>query len=447
MADQSRITFDASGLNSRQQSWTLQGFESYEQFIQYGEVLKVRFSRTDLNEFLEAEKRKVNQDLVSNTSNSLYGIPNAQGVYDKKPRSYDEAMGRDEFVYWDEYNKIKERISSRVLDELAKNSTAEAMKDKMVFNDMELGDFIFDRAAMGLLPQIFYYSPTHKRVLQGDELDIKSKNYALLIEKQKDGSEKMFLKSDHTPIVAAIEVETESGTKEYVEVNGEAELSEASERGVVNATSDVKKSYLYKQKQPRLNNAIRIVLGMTRGGFSSWDNDFYGGVAACIVTEVLESLGYLVSVDIAFGGGRCSGCVNLGKRLNTRDGSGRRFFLVSAKNLSENLNLDRLLYMACDPSFHTVKLASYINCFFQLYGDMKDNSSTYWHGIERGDLRTPIGAAMMAQDMKVQNTDVMYYLIHRVANETEVAQAVLDIVLNAETENMKLKEKAFSYAV
>ena len=441
-----RIDFSDSSLKPREQFWTLQGFQSYEQFVAYAEYLKSMYSGTDLMGFLNAEKNKINQQLQSGEKPYFYGIPDNAGIYSKSPKSYEEGMQRDSFVYWEEYEKVKETIQKRVLDELAKNSTAEAMKDKMVFNDMELGDFIYDRAAMALVPQIYYYSPTHKRILSGDELDIKSSRYALLIERQPDGAEKMFFKPDHSPIVPSVKVENEDGTFEYMEANDEAEFGEASAAGIVSVTSDVKKSYLYKQKQPRLNNAIRLVVGMTRGGFTQWKNDFYGGVATGIIVEILESIGYFVSVDLDFGGGRCLGCVAGGYRLNTPDGSGRRFFSLTVKGMSENLNLDSLLYMVCDPSFHNIKLSSYINCFFQLYGDRKDTSSTYWHGIETPDLRTPIGAAMMAQDMKLGNNDVMYYLINRVETATDVARVVLDIVLNAETENMKLKEKAFGYA-
>ncbi len=403
------------------------------------------YASTDLPRFLKAEKDKINDNLSKGTQPYYYGLKDEAGNYSKSPKTYDEGMAREDFVYWDEYEKVKALVDKAVLEALAKNSTAEAMKDKMVFNDMELGDFVYDRAAMGLIPEIYYYSPTHKRVLGGEELDIKSKQYALVIEVQPDGSEKLFYKPDHTPVTTCIKLEDNDGKFEYVEVNSEMELGEAAERGTVNATSDVKKSYLYKQKQPRLNNAIRLLVGMTRGGFTNWQNDFYGGVTAGIIVEVLESLGYFVSVDLAFGGGRCKGCVSLGKRLNTADGSGRRFFTLNVKNMNQNLDLDKLLYMVCDPSFHNIKLSSYINCFFQLYGDMKDSSQTYWHGIEKEDIRTPIAAAMMARDMKFGNNEVMYYLIHRVSSATDVAKVVLDIVLNAETENMKLKEKAFSY--
>lgn len=432
-----RITFENRGVAPREQSWTLQSFVSYEQYVAYAEALKERFAGTTLSGFLENEKTNINADLSAGKNLRLYGLNG------KNPRSYDEAMQRDKFVYWDEYNAVKKTIQQAVLDKLAKSSVAEAMKDRLVYNEMELGDFIYERASMGLMPNVFYYSPKHKRELQGDELNVNSPLYALDIE-TVNGKEKYFLKYDGSPVLLCLRIEKENGEFEYIESTEDTPMESVIQQGVLSVSSDVKKSYLYRQKQPRLNNAIRLIVGLTRGGYTRWDNDFFGGVSTGIIIETLESLGYSVSVDLAFGGGRCRGC---GKRMNTKDGlSGRRFFTIGAKSFNEQLDLETLLYMICDPSFHNVKLLSLINCFFQLYGDQKDNGQIYWHGIEKQDIISPVGAVMMARDLKMNNTDTMYYLIHQVPNAAAAQKVIMDIVLNAENENLKLKEKALTYA-
>ena len=439
-----RISFDGRGIQPNIKHWILQGFESYDQYLAYCKVIMEMYAGSNLRVFLEKEKKRVDSDLMNQTDARLYGIPNESGVYDKLPKSYDDAMNRTDFMYWDKYEKVKAQIQKDVLDKLAKSSVAEAMKDQMVYNDKELGVFVYDRAAMGLQPELFYYSVKHKRVLSGEELDITSPKYALDVEVDADEKTKFFFKPDHSKVVLSIQIEKENGELEYIEVDGEESISEATSMGIMSTTSDVKKSYLYKEKQPRLNNAIRIVVGLTRGGYTNWNNDFYGGVAAGIVIETLESLGYVVSVDVAFGGGRCAAC---GKKLNTPDGTGRRYFTMNVKRFDENTDMNKLLYMICDPSFHTVKLLTYINCFFKLYGDEMSVAQLYWHGIEKEDIITPIGAGLMTTDMALGNSDIMYYLIHRVAGEADVKKAVLDIVLNAETENLRLKERAFSYIV
>lgn len=430
-----RISFDGQGIKPAQKSWTLQSFVNYEQYVTYAEALKEKFAGTTLTKFLDDEKRQVESHLANGKNLHLYGLNG------KQPKTYDEAMRRDTFQYWDEYLAVKKKMTQSVLDKLAKSSVAEAMQDKLVYNDMELGDFVYERANMALMPNIFYYSPKHKRELEGDELNPSSPNYALVIDTTGE-KEKYYYKPDGSIVLLCIRIEKENGELEYFEA-GDSEVEEAISKGTLSVSSSVKKSYLYRQKQPRLNNAIRLVVGLTRGGWTAWGNDFYGGVAAGIIIEILESLGYAVSVDLAFGGGRCTGCR---RKMNTSDQlSGRRFFTIAAKSFSEPLDIETLLYMVCDPSFHNVKLLSYINCFFQLYGDAKDNGQLRWHGIEKEDIVSPIGVVKMAKDFGMGNTNCMYYLIHKVANAAEAQKVIMDIVLNAENENLKLKEKAALY--
>lgn len=91
------------------------------------------------------------------------GDTKSYGLFGKHPRSYEEAMSRNKFLYYDEYKRIKEKVEKKIREELQKSSIVEAMKPRLVFNDKQIGEFVFDRAAMSLQPEIYYYSPSKKR--------------------------------------------------------------------------------------------------------------------------------------------------------------------------------------------------------------------------------------------------------------------------------------------
>jgi hypothetical protein len=83
-------------------------------------------------------------------------------MFGKAPKTFNEAMDRDKFIYYDEYKIIKAQVEKAVAKELSKDSIAEAMKPKLVFNDRQIGEFVFSKAAMSLVPEMFFYSPSKK---------------------------------------------------------------------------------------------------------------------------------------------------------------------------------------------------------------------------------------------------------------------------------------------
>ena len=220
------------------------------------------------------------------------------GLFGKQPKDYDEAIARKKFLYYDEYKAIKKKVEKKIMEALKKDSQAQAMEPKLVYNDRELGEFVFDRAAMSLVPEIFFYAPKLKR-------EVDTINEKVI----KDGNLMVLEKDRSIEVIYAFKVDVEGKDEpEYVEVNGEASLQEAVSKGIVDCTSNNKKVYLYKEKKPRMKNAVKIIIAMTAGGWTNWENDFYSGVAAGVVTEVLESLGYAVDVEVVMGGGRCTAC-------------------------------------------------------------------------------------------------------------------------------------------
>ena len=363
------------------------------------------------------------------------------GLFGKQPKDYDEAIARKKFLYYDEYKAIKKKVEKKIMEELKKSSEAQAMQPKLVYNDRELGEFVFDRAAMSLVPEIFFYAPKLKR-------EVDTINEKVI----QDGNLMVLEKDRSIQVIYAFKVDVEGKDEpEYVEVNGEASLQEAVSKGIVDCTSNNKKVYLYKEKKPRMKNAVKIIIAMTAGGWTNWENDFYSGVAAGVVTEVLESLGYAVDVEVVMGGGRCTSCgysLNFKNRLTI----GRRFFSFTAKKFDEPLDLDGLLYTLCDPSFHNVKFVSLLNHFFNFFGDeiqdpnsnrgnagnfQKGAPNATWHGIELEDMTNPLGMYHKKMDWKKGNENLIHFYIHRVASEADVIQEMTNLVLTCENMNLE----------
>lgn len=411
-----------NGRPSQYVNYTIMPFSSWKAMIAFADYIQKTKPSSSVLEANSAFKSFIEGNLKKN--------PESYGLFGKQPRSYEEAMSRNKFIYYDEYKRIKSTVEKKIKEQLQKSSIAEAMKPKMVFNDRQIGEFVFDRAAMSLQPEIFFYSPSKKR-----EIDIVKEG--IIYE-----GKKMFLASDKSLVVYALKVDVD-GKYEYVEVKGEKSLDEASKKGIVSCTSSNKKVYLYKEKKPRLYNAVKIIVGLTAGGFTNWKNDFYTGIATVSCVEVLESLGYAVDVEVAVGGGRCQGCA---RKLNFKGkrSAGRRFFTFTAKSFDEQLDLDGLLYTLCDPSFHNVKFISLLNYFFNFFGDELDesgNPSSTWHGIEESDMINPIGMYHKFIDDKKGNKNLIHFYIHRVANEQDVVRQITDLVLTCENKNLEAIKK------
>lgn len=361
----------------------------------------------------------------------------AYGILGRHPRTYQEALDRNKFIYWDEYKKLKSELFDKIQKRLAKSSVAEVMKPKMVYNDRQLGEFIFDRAAMALEPMIYFYSLVHKREINLETEEIYEKG------------DKIYLKSDDTKVIRAIKVEKEDGEIIYMELKGEKTLSEASEIGIVSVSSSNKKVYLYKEKKPRMYNSVKLVTAMTMGGFTNWVNDFWTGMSTVLCLEILESLGYSVEIEVALGGGRCGGC---SKKLLFRGQyiRGRRFIMIKLKDFNEQTDMESLLYMLCDPSFHNVKFVGMLNTIFSVYGDQistSGNPAGTWHGIEEGDLVFPIGSYVKAKAALKGQSQLLDIYLHRIRNKIDVEGSVLKAIIGCEEINrqalLKLSQHDF----
>jgi hypothetical protein len=380
------------------------------------------------------------------------------GLFGKNPKSYAEAMKRDKFIYYDEYKEIKERVEKIVREKLQKDKTAEVMKPKFVYNDKQIGEFVYDRASMSLKPKIYWYCPaenrvvdmineitylycpSQKRVVDKNEKILRDGNIMVLEDAKRSIVVNAIKKDEkYLEILPSIRVRLKEGGEEYIPLKGEETLKEGRKKGLIDVTSTNKKVYLYKEKKPKQYKAVKIIISLTAGGFTNWTHDFYTGICAGIIVDVLESLDYSVEIVVAVGGGRCGGCW---RKLNFNGvrTHGRRFILFTAKNFDEQMDSDGLLYTLCDPSFHNIKFISLLNSFFNYYGDEIDTSGSpagTWHGIDALDLQYPIGAQQKAVDFKKNIGDVLYFSLNMIKNENEIVQYVSDLAIYCENKNLE----------
>jgi hypothetical protein len=433
------------------QDFSFQCFGSVEEFIAYCELVKSQGNST-LLDFLQSDRDEIDRYLQQNTNNSnnIYGLLGTT----KAPTSYLDALNRNTFLYKDEYLKVKEECKKLINNALEKSSLAEAMKSKMIFTERELGEFIYQRASMILNFNLYYYSFIHKKKLEQSEV----------IFINKDGKEQYKYSLDSTPVFLCVrvaypinkedvnnenELEEKNSREEYI--NSEDLTDElldkiSKEGGIIDTYSEVKKVYQYKEKQPRVKNAVKIIMATTVGGFgvqkkSVW-GDFYTGITAALITEYLEARDYSVEIEMVLGGGRCKGCLNAGYYLNTPSRYGRRYLGITVKKFDEQLDLDRLLYWVADPSALKIKLLQYFNLFHWLYGDKMTKKQMYWHGIAEPDLICPIGTFYKQKDVKKGLKDLIYFSMVSVDGIAGVANAILKVVLESENINYQINQRA-----
>ena len=473
----------------RYTNYSMMHFPSWKALEDFAKEIETEEARQANSKF----KEYINQKLSGRQN-----IFSSYGLNFKQPQNYEAAMQREEFIYLPEYLEVKVEIEKKIYEWLRFDSVAETMKPKLVYNDKQIGEFIFPKAAMSLKPKLFYYSPSKKI-----EIDIN-------IEKLENKNGKMFLLSDGSEVVFAYKVKVQRVNDEdvkkygeitkrtkkidgeifnlfkpvddlevesqlislglkcktvgkdlwvrkekietdseyiYIENTGEDSLKKATKKGLIQVKSDNKKVYLYKEKKPKVYDSIKLLVGLTAGGFTEWINDFYTGVTAVILSEVLESLGYSVSVVVAVGGGRCSGCTPQLNFNNTRQ-HGRRFFTFTAKEFGEQIDRDGLLKTVADPSFHNIKWISYMNNFFSFFGDQLDvepNPSSSWHGISHYDMENPIGTYQKALDYDKGNKNLLNFQIHQVTNAIDKKTAIescLEYIKTVCLTTMNINKKA-----
>lgn len=276
--------------------YTIMNFPSFKAMVDFEQSIMTMFPRPyveKLRLYFQKEMDQLCQRGSCGVSNySLSSI----GMFGKHPQSFEEIMKRETFVYWEQYIPIKKAITEKCKALINATKQADIMKPRFVFNDRALGDFTFSRAAMAMVPKMYLYSFVHQR-----KIDENKEPFYYVKAK---GKERIYLKSDDSELFRCFKVKTKEGKTEYIKAAGDKSLIEAGKKGRVDVTSTNKKVYLYKETAPRPMKAVKILVGLTRGGYTSWLNDFYTGIAAIATAELLEELGYATHIEVCMGGGR-----------------------------------------------------------------------------------------------------------------------------------------------
>lgn len=114
---------------------------------------------------------------------------------------------------------------------------------------------------------------------------------------------------------------------------------------------------------PKVKNAVRIFVLIGGNAYLKGEEIMWAGMATISIAELLEYMGYSVSVVCCFGTER-GGL----KRGNTETG-GARFVSFEIKRFTETIDTEALLYVTADPTFFRIKCFDWYIKMNQKYGD------------------------------------------------------------------------------
>ena len=129
-------------------NYTIMPFSNWRAMEAFAKYIQKNFPSSKIDDANDQFRAWVNKDIQDNANR-----PDSDyGMFGLAPKSYDEAMSRKTYLpeYYEKYKEIKQSIERTVMEALQKMSVVQAMKPKLVFNDKEIGEFVFDRAAMSL---------------------------------------------------------------------------------------------------------------------------------------------------------------------------------------------------------------------------------------------------------------------------------------------------------
>lgn len=366
------------------------------------EKAKADTQRSRYGSYIKSRPNSVNNSLRAGATASniiAYGEP--------LPTDYEEAMARKYFMNMPLYNMAYLELSP-YLNMLEKVSQGIIPKEVIKPTDKEIGVFSFERAMMQVDGTPALYSKKHDRyfglgegveVFDADKKQKTNKEGQLLFKLNLDGSE------------AVLTILEEDGAKQF--------------------NSSNKKSFLFKEKLPRPNRAVRlfILVGQNWG-----EKTYWAGVTAVICANFLESVGYSV---------RLTACIGLSNSNLKFDGSrqyGHRFNIMDVKDYTETMDSLSLLYVLADPSFFRIRQFSYYMAQQYLFDDEYDTSlgsmpskqtfeKTLYQEQKKGNLET--------------EKDTLYYFLggSEIKSIEDSKNELKRIICNAETKNKEILAK------
>jgi len=324
---------------------------------------------------------------------------------DKMPKTYKEMMERETFQEMDKYHKFKEEMIRPIIEKLKKKTFADILQENLTYNDRKIGVFDFSRASINLLERFIYYSVKHKKIVKFDDVYIYKKSSNKYVYK---------LKEDNSEVVL----------KPMLDKKGKPKYS-----------STIKKSYLYKEKLPRPNNAVRIFLLVGGNADVGGEKLMFPALAGIAITEILELLGYAVNLNAGFADELT---------LNTDEGykKGARFSVFPLKRFDEKIDVSRMLYITADPSYFRSKVFSYFVGVASKFKDKIDTGLGYM--ADQVHYQNAVYKYFLPKD---KNKGVQYWFITGKVegkdfySEEGIMQVINEIVLGAEESNKQARDK------
>ena len=362
---------------------------------------------------------------------------------DPAPGTVEAGVSRSRYQNMQEFNRIyNEKIKPRLQD-ILRYSQADLEMPKFKYNDLGLGIFDFNKASSGLVPIYKFYSFQKKELVDGSEVE----NYT------KNGRVMYRLKSDDSAVVVVPQLRGEPDPKvvqkAFREVYDGANVFEVLKKydlkigGAEAFTSSIKKSYMQREKVVKPKNAVRIFVKVGENSNIRWGQYQWNGYTAIGIAELLEYMGYSVSII-----GVCGIATN-GDHLLNDNGKlveGTRFFGITLKSFDENLDAASLLYVTSDPSFFRIKFFECMIKQAQLYKDKMGHSlgrSASMDVLEDMIFNEyGVRDKMFYDNGKAnENAPFLYYTIGDIYSEQGIDTAVLEIALNVVNKNREARAK------
>lgn len=370
---------------------------------------------------------------------------------------FDSLVKTREFLHWEEYNDFRRKIEPLV-KELKMNTFAEVLQPKFVYNDKGLGVFDFAKASTVLLPSFIYYSVKYKKVVEESEVKIIQKDDKFLYELKKDKSKVVLLpafqESDNL----------EKAYDDLVERLDKADIKELISSGYVqelvnkyNLTrkvySTVKKTFLYKENLPKPKKAVRILVYVGGSSGRSTEELFYNGFTAIVCAELLEEMGYSVSIVAVFGK---TDNIRLTPSARCQELSNNYRVSITAvelKKYSESLDIDSLL--ACTSESYFFRGTVFWNWLneIQLFNDPSGMGLGF--PLDREQIRQTAFFSLGVRDnLYVPGKDgkfvineqspLLYYLFADIYSEQDAMKQIRNLILSVEDENREMRERIYA---
>jgi hypothetical protein len=337
----------------------------------------------------------------------------------------------------DDYKDVYERNIRPRIQEILKTSMAKLQMPILKYNDLQLGSFDFSRASLGLVPIYKYYSFEKKEFVDGS-----------LVLTYSDGDKyKYKLISNGTPCIIVPKIlsdDKELIYKVYKEVYEGANIFDVLKKynlrigGTESITSNIKKTYVQKEKVKKLKNAIRIFVKIADSSSVLFDTYKWNGYLVCGLEELLTSLGYAVSIVGLYG---------VQNSIKWKNGYefGGRFHAITLKRFDESIEKSGLLYVLSDQSFFRIKL---YKCFIkdaEFYGD--NMSTTIGRPADLSLLEQVVFRDIGSKDKmwnnkgEKGNSQFLYYIIADIYSEAQLNQMILELAQDIINKNEEARAK------